>query len=191
VRIEVDRLDGRRVMAIADRIAALYRSCYRRPPWSETPEQMASYDGKLAEAAARPGFTALTAAAGNGRRRLLGVCYGWPTPALSEGDRVHDAVTRAFGAARAAELIGGAFAVAELFVHPDAQGQGIGRRLVQAVVRDRPAAWLITYARSPAARLYRSLGWRDQGPLPADLYPRLRLSLFTLRAPAEASSTPP
>lgn len=58
-------------------------------------------------------------------------------------------------------------------------------------MRDRPPAWLITYARSPAARLYRSLGWRDQGPLPADLYPRLRLSLFTLRAPAEATSAFP
>lgn len=127
MQIEVDRLDGRRTMAIADRITALYRSCYRRPPWSETPEQMASYDDKLARAAARPGFTALAAvaphaAAGNGRRRLLGVCYGRPTPALSDDDRVHHAVTRAFGAARAARLIGGAFAVAELFVHPDAKG---------------------------------------------------------------------
>lgn len=63
MQIEVDRLDGRRTMAIADRITALYRSCYRRPPWSETPEQMASYDDKLARAAARPGFTALAAVA--------------------------------------------------------------------------------------------------------------------------------
>ncbi|WUI00531.1 GNAT family N-acetyltransferase [Spirillospora sp. NBC_00431] len=180
-------LDGRRTMAISDRIVALYERCYSRPPWSETSQQLADYAGKLAEAATRPGFTALTVTGADtdedsdaGRRRLLGVCYGWPTRDVRDGERVHSAVISAFGADRAAELIGGAFAVAELFVDPDAQRQGIGRRLMRTMVDEHETAWLVTHTHAPAARLYRSLGWEEQGLLPADFYRRLRLSLFTL-----------
>ncbi|WP_067822631.1 GNAT family N-acetyltransferase [Actinomadura kijaniata] len=171
------RLDGADMTAIADRVSALYRRCYRLPPWSESPRQLADYHGKLLLAARRTGFTALTLTE---RDRLLGVCYGWPMPDALDGDRVHDAVVAAFGPERAAALVGGSFTVAELFVDPGAQGRGVGRGLLEEAVRGRRSAWLLTYAGSPAARLYRRLGWRDRGLMPADMYEGHRLSLFTL-----------
>jgi GNAT superfamily N-acetyltransferase len=172
----VERLDGPRTMAISDRVFDLYRRCYTRPPWSETPHQLAEYPAKLAAATRRPGFTAMTII---DDERPVGLSYGWPTLDPRNGDRMEKAVVAAFGAARAEALIGGAFAVAELFVDPDVQGRGIGRRLLEGMVRDKDAAWLVTHPPAPAARLYRKLGWKEQGPLPAASH-RLPLSLFTL-----------
>ncbi|AWS43868.1 GNAT family N-acetyltransferase [Streptosporangium sp. 'caverna'] len=172
----MDRLDGARTLAVAADVNALYQVCYSAPPWSETPEQLAAYGGQLAGATGRPGFTALTI---RDHDRLLGICYGWPTPEDLSGNTIYDGIIEAYGAARAIALTQGAFEVAELFVHPDAQGQGLGRRLLRAMVAGRPTAWLITSPQTPAARLYRTLGWQEEGPLPADLYPQLRLSVFT------------
>ncbi|WP_158581431.1 GNAT family N-acetyltransferase [Actinomadura spongiicola] len=174
----MERLDGQRAMAISEQIIDLYHRCYSRPPWSETPQQLSDYPGKLADATARPGFTAITVM---DTEQLVGMTYGWPTRNVRHDDRMERAVVSAFGPDRADELIGGAFAVAELFVDPDAQGRGIGRRLMENIVDGRDAAWLVTHAQAPAAHLYRSLGWKERGPLPGDVY-RLRLSLFTLRA---------
>ncbi|MFI6458073.1 GNAT family N-acetyltransferase [Streptosporangium amethystogenes] len=173
-----DRLDGPRTQAIAAEVIDLYRHCYAAPPWSETPEQLAGYPAKLAASTVRPGFTALTARDLTGR--LTGICYGWPTPADLSGNPVYDAVVRAFGPYTATALTRGALEVAELFVHPGTQGRGIGRTLLTRATAAWSTAWLITDPHSPAADLYRHLGWRESGPLPRDLYPQLQLSLFTL-----------
>ncbi|MEU3169187.1 GNAT family N-acetyltransferase [Streptosporangium sp. NPDC006930] len=176
----MDRLDGPRTLAATAEVGALYQACYSAPPWSETPEQLAAHDDKLADATGHPGFSALTI---RDHDRLLGVCYGWPTPEDLSGNSLYGGIIEAFGAVRAAALTQDAFEVVKLFVHPDAQGQGIGRRLLRAAVADWPRAWLITSPQTPAARLYRALGWQEEGPLPAGLYPRLRLSVFTFSQP--------
>ncbi|MGW0200769.1 GNAT family N-acetyltransferase [Nonomuraea sp. NPDC003201] len=115
--------------------------------------------------------------------RLTGVCYGWPTPDELSGNRVYDALVTAFGLPAATALTRGAFEVVELFVHPGHQGQGIGARLLDGMTAGRPSAWLITDPGAPAAGLYRRLGWREAGPLPAGFYPQSRASVFTLTRP--------
>ncbi|WP_188189771.1 GNAT family N-acetyltransferase [Nonomuraea sp. SYSU D8015] len=172
----VHQYDQPGITPISPHIIELYRRCYAAPPWSETPEQLDGYPAKLAAATKRPGFTALTARDDSGR--LAGVCYGWPTPADLTGSHIYDALVKTFGPDATAALTRDAFEVAELFVHPEHQGRGIGRRLLAEATGHWPAAWLITDPQAPAAALYRKLGWREFGALPADFYPQLRLSVF-------------
>ncbi|MER6008705.1 GNAT family N-acetyltransferase [Nonomuraea sp. NPDC051941] len=173
--------DGPGITAISAQIIDLYQRCYAAPPWSETPEQLGRYPAKLAAGAAKPGFSALTTT--DDADRLTGVCYGWPTPDELSGNRVYDALVTAFGLPAATALTRGAFEVVELFVHPGHQGQGIGARLLDGMTAGRPSAWLITDPGAPAAGLYRRLGWREAGPLPAGFYPQSRASVFTLTRP--------
>ncbi|WP_214415125.1 GNAT family N-acetyltransferase [Sphaerisporangium fuscum] len=170
--------DAEAAAPLSAEIVQLYGLCYSAPPWCETPDQLQAYPGKLAASLARPGFAAWTAH--DDEDRLTGVCYGWPTPDDLPKNRIYDSVIRSLGAAATGALVRGAFEVAELFVHPRAQGRGIGRALLTAATADRPSAWLITCPEAPAARLYRSMGWRHIGLLPADFYPQLRLAVFGL-----------
>lgn len=171
------RLDGRAALEIGEEIAGLYRRCYADPPWSETPAQLAGYPGKLAASTRRPGFAAWIV---RDRGRLAGICYGWPTPSDLCGNRIYATLIRVAGAEGAAVLTRGAFEVAELFVHPARQGRGLGRMLLTRAVAGRDAAWLITHPGAPAAHLYQRLGWRRDVDLPADFYPQLPMSVYTL-----------
>ncbi len=58
-----------------------------------------------------------------------------------------------------------------LFVDPEGEGQGLGARLLDKACADLKASgfhtvWLSTDPDTRAARLYRKLGWSDQGLLP-------------------------
>lgn len=55
------------------------------------------------------------------------------------------------------------FEVLELAVHPDAEGNGIGRQLLSMIVAGQPA-WLLTaeHARRAVA-FYRRQGWQRLG----------------------------
>ncbi|MBN6055000.1 GNAT family N-acetyltransferase, partial [Nonomuraea sp. RK-328] len=92
-------------------------------------------------------------------------------------------LTEALGADVVAGLARDAFEVAELCVHPEARGRGVGQALLEAAVADRPTAWLITSPEAPAARLYERLGWRAVGPLPGGPGTGLPLSVYA-RTPA-------
>ena len=72
--------------------------------------------------------------------RLLGVAYGYVG---RPGQWWHDQVRAALDRRTAKRWLPGAFEVCELHVHPDAQSQGLGRSLVDAVVARYPsvAAW--------------------------------------------------
>ncbi|MBG0819980.1 GNAT family N-acetyltransferase [Planomonospora sp. ID91781] len=157
-------------------IIALYERCYGVPPWSETPEQLRAYPARLAQSLTRPGFTAWTT---RDNDRLTGACYGWPTPADLTGNHLYEAIIGTLGPNAACLLMRDAFEVAELFVHPDARGRGLGRALLSAATAGRPATWLITSPDVPAARLYQRLGWRQIALLPAGLYPQLPLAVFS------------
>ncbi|WP_433235934.1 GNAT family N-acetyltransferase [Actinomadura nitritigenes] len=179
---DVLRLDGKAALSLRAEIAELYRRCYELPPWSETPAQIAAYPGKLAASARRPAFAAWLVRV---RDELAGICYGWPTPHELPNDRIYAMLTRAAGADRALALTRGAFEVAELFVHPDHRGRGLGEALLTSAVAGWDSAWLITHPGAPAARLYRRLGWRQALALPADFYPQLPMAVYTL-GPADA-----
>lgn len=81
-------------------------------------------------------------------------------------DVVHHALAERGGEEHAARWLDDPMEVAELHVHPDAQGHGLGRGLLGALCEGRPERTVVlsTLERrpdTPARRLYRSVGMED------------------------------
>jgi ribosomal protein S18 acetylase RimI-like enzyme len=135
---------------------------------------------------AYPGFRAFVA----GRRRnVAGFAYGFHgEPGQWWHDVVHAALAETGGAEHARTWMDDAFEVAELHVHPDSQGQGLGRRLITTLCAGRTEGTVVLStldAQTPARNLYRSLGMTDLlsgfrfpggGPLYAVMGARLPLT---------------
>lgn len=106
---------------------------------------------------AYPGFSGLLAQDENGN--VLGFTYGYHSQA---GQWWHDLVRPSLAGASHADWLDDAFEFVELAVAPGFQGQHIGSRLHDALLRDAPGrtALLSTLpGDTPATRLYRSRGW--------------------------------
>jgi len=106
----------------------------------------------------RPGFVAV---AGLEDGRLVGFGYAYPG---ETGQWWHDIVTAALDPEQAARWLTNSFEIVELHVRPDAQGAGLGRRLLATLLAEAPGrtAVLSTGDRdSRARRLYRSMGFVD------------------------------
>ena len=110
----------------------------------------------------RPGFRAVGAFAESpDGEQLVGFGYGY---LVAPGQWWHDQVRAALDRRTAKKWLPGAFEVCELHVHPDHQSQGLGRRLLHALVADLPheAALLSTPdSDTKAFRLYHADGFVD------------------------------
>jgi GNAT superfamily N-acetyltransferase len=102
---------------------------------------------------------------GRGRLPIIAFSYGFHG---ADGQWWHDlvrsALTRMGGYDLAQAWLGDSFEVAEVHVHPDYQGRGIGRRMVPALLHprlERTALLSTQDADSRARRLYRGLGFGD------------------------------
>lgn len=106
----------------------------------------------------RPGFTAV---AGLVDGALVGFGYAYPG---QTGQWWHDVVAAALDLEQADRWLSNSFEIVELHVRPDAQGAGLGRRLLATLLAEAPGrtAVLSTGDRdSRARRLYRSMGFVD------------------------------
>jgi len=96
---------------------------------------------------------------------LAGFAYGFHGAAGQWWhDLVRGALTSAGGDAFAHDWLADSFEVAEVHVHPDYQGRGLGRRMIPALAHprlERTALLSTQDAESRARRLYRSLGFTD------------------------------
>jgi ribosomal protein S18 acetylase RimI-like enzyme len=107
----------------------------------------------------RRGFVAVIANDDAGELAAFGYGYrGRP------GEWWHDVVAKSLGRTQARRWLGDAFEVAELHVHPDHQGRGIGRTILEKLL-DRSAGKTVVLSthdrESPARALYRSVGFVD------------------------------
>ncbi|WP_096457042.1 GNAT family N-acetyltransferase [Corynebacterium suranareeae] len=113
-----------------------------------------------------PGFTAVTALVDD---QVVGVAYGfngspdhWWQHQLRRG-------LRQLGGPTETEfhIISDYFEVAEVHVHPDFQGHGIGRRMMHELLQDKASSYAILSTpeiedeANKAFSLYRSLGFTD------------------------------
>lgn len=158
----VDAADVREMIADVRR---LYQRCFADPPWNET--DFSGLDDRLATHFDEPGLCGVAARDAAG---LAGLGYGWPTPAARWRSPVHDAVTALPEGSRAS-VAPPAFEVIELMVDPVHQGRGLGRTLLDDLVRDRTRAWLSTHLDAPARRLYDAAGWTLVGRIAANGMP--------------------
>ncbi|MBK5308094.1 MAG: GNAT family N-acetyltransferase [Frankiaceae bacterium] len=107
----------------------------------------------------RPGLRAVGGTDDDGR--LVGVAYGYLG---APGQWWHDQVAAALTPSIVDSWLTGAFEVCELHVRPAAQGQGLGRALLEQLLTGPPAATavLTTPDRETRARgFYRDAGWVD------------------------------
>jgi len=133
--------------------AQIYGEAMRRPP-----ELVVQRREIMASHVVRPGFvSAFARADGN----LVGFGYGYRGRA---GDWWHDVVAKGLGRRSAKEWLTNSFELAELHVHPEWQGRGLGRQLLTTVLASAVGETIVlsTHDReSPARALYRSVGFVD------------------------------
>ncbi|GAA2406969.1 GNAT family N-acetyltransferase [Actinomadura vinacea] len=159
-------IDHRAFLRRLDPILAVYAAAMR-PPAEQLPgrhtimERHTSYPGFRAVVAERRG--ALLPRGG-----IRGFGYGFHG---ARGQWWHDVVRGALagtaGEEHAVRWLDDPFEVAELHVHPDHQGQGLGRRLLNTLCEGRPERTVVLSTldrgpeETPARRLYRSVGMVD------------------------------
>jgi ribosomal protein S18 acetylase RimI-like enzyme len=106
----------------------------------------------------RRGFVAVVAVADED---LVGFGYGYLG---RSGEWWHDVVAKGLGRSPSRRWLDDAFEVAELHVHPDHQGCGLGRRILRELLARSAGRTVVlsTHDRESAARaLYRSFGFVD------------------------------
>jgi ribosomal protein S18 acetylase RimI-like enzyme len=94
-------------------------------------------------------------------QQLVGFGYGYRG---APGQWWHDIVAGALGRVSATRWLHDSFELAELHVHPDHQGEGLGRGLLTDVLSRAEASHAVLSTpdiESPARALYRSSGFSD------------------------------
>jgi ribosomal protein S18 acetylase RimI-like enzyme len=144
--------------ALAEQVVQVYREAFGQPPYNRGEGEIADFAFSFAQHVLRDGFR-LVCAREEGADRLLGIAYGYnPRP----GQWWYEQVAGAMLPEMIARWLADGFQLAELAVRPDAQGQGIGGRLHDALLDGLPhrTGVLSTIAgETLAAGLYRRRGW--------------------------------
>jgi GNAT superfamily N-acetyltransferase len=150
-------LQGSDVLDVADHLAEVYREVFAGEPWNEGTDDVAAFRRRLTEDVGEPDFRAVVAGDG--------FATAWRTRLPLPDSRAYPRVVAHLGEERVRSLLDGALVVHELAVRPGAQGAGLGRRLLAALVgTDR--AWLLTSTRAASAvAFHRHLGWHELGPM--------------------------
>ncbi|MFJ9516782.1 GNAT family N-acetyltransferase [Kitasatospora sp. NPDC101801] len=160
--LELTRYPGPAAKEVFDDLVALYRVVYDVPPYAGDPFfSVDSFAERLHDALEMTGFETVTARRSG---ELLGLVHGVTLPA----DR---AWWRSLGearppAARAAAEAGRVFWLRELMVLPEHTGQGVGRRLHDAMVAGRDETWTVLtciFDNEPARSAYPRWGYRVIG----------------------------
>jgi GNAT superfamily N-acetyltransferase len=155
--IALRRGDGPALMAMLDELTDLYSAIRAAGPHASSPlYSREAFTARTSTQASRDGFTATWARDADGK--LIGFAFGFtmpaggwwggnptmPPPEILEQPK---------------------FAVIELNVCEDQRGQGIGRRLLDSLLEDRPEPYAIltTGPDEPARQMYARWGWEQFG----------------------------
>jgi ribosomal protein S18 acetylase RimI-like enzyme len=148
---------------LVSQMADLYASVFVEAPYHEGPEQIASFRRWIVDELAKPGFVLICAV---GDSDLVGVAYGYT---MAPGEWWRNVTLEP------PEYIRGAakFAIMEWMVRGEYRRAGVGRRLLDQLLLDRPEqyATLNVNPASLARELYRRWGWTQCGGTRSKNYP--------------------
>jgi ribosomal protein S18 acetylase RimI-like enzyme len=154
---QIRRIDRQSFLRRLDALLATYEAAMLPPPGQLPGRHMI-----MERHAGHPEFRAFVA---ERSRTVVGFSYGFHGEA---GQWWHDVVRgqlrRTGGPEHAAYWLDDVWEVAELHVHPAAQGRGLGRGLITRLCEGRPERTVVLStldAKTPARNLYRSLGFAD------------------------------
>ncbi len=141
----------------APQLAALHQAAF-----GETLQRAARYQNQdIPEMSRCAGFQAVSA---HLEGRLVGFVVGHDANAIP---RWFESAMRAAQGTPVAAWLPGAWYLADIAVHPDVQGRGIGTRLHDAIMplmADRRCMLITFHGDHPAKRFYLRLGWREVIP---------------------------
>lgn len=118
-------IEGTDLAAHAEGIRQGYAHVFAAPPWNEDPSAGALYVERLADDAARPGFTAALALDG---ATVGGFATAWTTPVVFPSGRSYGHAAQALGPDRVTAWLCGALEVDELAVSPERAAPDRARR---------------------------------------------------------------
>ncbi len=152
-RPQLQPLDGQRL----DRhLQQVYLAAFSLPPYREGEPDVVRFRESFARHVRRPGFRIIVA---KDEEQVVGFGYGYTS---APGQWWRDTVDAALGKENSKKWLSDAFELVELAVLPSKQGQGIGGRIHDELLKGSPqhTAVLSTYqTETPALRLYRKRGW--------------------------------
>ncbi|MEZ0071922.1 GNAT family N-acetyltransferase [Planotetraspora sp. GP83] len=158
--IQLRRVGPDQFKAALDTVLAIYTVAMRPPS-----DQLAGRMAIMRNHATYPHFVCMLAEASEQENQIVGFAYGFHgAPGQWWHDVVRGALQDRAGPRASEEWFGDALEIAEIHVHPDHQGKGIGRRMIHAICEGRPerVAVLSTHDAPTAARhLYRDIGFVD------------------------------
>lgn len=154
---QIREIDRRGFLRRLDVLLATYEAAMAPPPGQISGRHMI-----MERHASHPAFRAFVA---ERSRTVVGFAYGFHgEPGQWWHDVVRGRLAKTGGAEHAQHWLDDAWEVAELHVHPAAQGRGLGRGLITSLCADRPERTVVLStldAETPARNLYRSLGMVD------------------------------
>jgi ribosomal protein S18 acetylase RimI-like enzyme len=154
---QIGEIDRRAFLRRLDALLTTYEAAMLPPP--------GQMPGRRTIMERHVGYPAFRAFVAQRRRDVVGFGYGFHGESGQWWhDVVRDALTEAGGPEHARYWLDDAFEVAELHVHPAAQGQGLGRGLITTLCAGRSERTVVLStldAQTPARHLYRTLGMTD------------------------------
>jgi GNAT superfamily N-acetyltransferase len=150
--IEYRHLDSAGALEHVADLQAVYGAVFGEPPYNEGPEMVRRFAGWLRDEVKESGFDLVEA---RDCEQLVGFAYGntaadgwwWGHADAPPPDEV-----------RAGRL----FVVQEWAVLPEERGHGVGRRLMDELLKERDESWatLMVNVEAPARDVYLRWGWR-------------------------------
>jgi ribosomal protein S18 acetylase RimI-like enzyme len=155
----VSELDPDGFRESLDQLIAVYAAAMRPGP-----EQLPGRRTIMERHAGYPGFRALAVSAHPGGP-VIAFSYGFRgVPGQWWHDVVTAGISAAWGSVFASVWLNNVLEIAEVHVHPDHQGRGVGKTMLPSLTANRPERTAVLSTRdadTTARRLYRGVGFTD------------------------------
>ncbi len=155
--LEIAKAGPKQIESLDGQMQRVYLAAFSLPPYREGETDVVRFRESLMRHNRRDGFSCVIAK--DDEHGVVGFGYGYTS---KPGQWWRDVVEEGLGKEKGKNWLSDAFELVELAVLPAKQGQGIGGRIHDELLRGLPnrTAVLSTFqAESPALKLYRKRGW--------------------------------